>query len=93
MGTFHNDKGELHGITVVVDTSGPRVFIGRCDTLDDEKIILVGVAEHTDGDKGQSKEEFVKKSAKLGFWEHHSRIELPTSEIASITRLGEVRAS
>ena len=40
MGTFHHDKGELHGITVVVDTSGPRVFIGRCDILADEKIIL-----------------------------------------------------
>ena len=31
MGTFHNDKSELHGITVVVDTKGPKVFVGRCD--------------------------------------------------------------
>ena len=31
MGTFHQGKSELHGITVVVDTTGPEIFVGRCD--------------------------------------------------------------
>jgi hypothetical protein len=35
MGTFHHGRSELHGITVVVDTHGPKVFVGRCDDLDD----------------------------------------------------------
>ena len=30
MGTFHDGLGELHGLTVVVDTRGPQIAIGRC---------------------------------------------------------------
>ena len=41
MGTFHHDKHELHGITVVVDTEGPKVFVGRCD---EEAIGKVGTS-------------------------------------------------
>ena len=40
MGTFHQDRGELHGITVVVDTRGPRVYVGRCETEDAQEIVL-----------------------------------------------------
>ena len=39
MGTVHNNKGELHGMTVVVDTQGPQVYIGRCATMDDQVVI------------------------------------------------------
>ena len=39
MGTFHDDMGELHGITVVVDTNGSMVYIGRCHEMDDERIL------------------------------------------------------
>jgi len=41
MGTFHHDRHELHGITVVVDTSGPEIFVGRCDDMDDRQILGV----------------------------------------------------
>ena len=44
MGTFHHDRGPLHGITVAVDTTGEQVFIGKCDIMDDEKVVL----EHLD---------------------------------------------
>ena len=50
MGTFHQDKHELHGITVVVDTPGDEIFIGRCDGLDERGSRLLDVAVHRDGD-------------------------------------------
>jgi hypothetical protein len=40
MGTFHQNKGELHGITVVVDTTGPEIVVGRCDDMDERGIFL-----------------------------------------------------
>ena len=40
MGTFHDDRGPLHGITVVVDTKGPQVYVGRCDTYDARWLVL-----------------------------------------------------
>ena len=90
MGTFHQGKSELHGITVVVDTTGPEVFIGRCDDETGEGIILQDVDVHRDGEGGRSKEEYVKRAAMLGVWKKHDRLFIPGDRIASVRRLGEV---
>ncbi|MBI4568519.1 MAG: BrxA/BrxB family bacilliredoxin, partial [Planctomycetes bacterium] len=41
MGAFHDGKGDLHGITVVVETRGPRLCVGRCDEVTGEAVILL----------------------------------------------------
>jgi hypothetical protein len=91
MGTFHSDKGELHGITVVVDTHGPKVFVGRCDTESAEGIHLVDVDEHTDGEQGRSKQEYLERAARFGVFKKHDSYLVPRAEIASIKRLGDLR--
>ncbi len=90
MGTFHNDKGELHGITVVVDTNGPEVFVGRCDTMDAAQIVLLDVDQHQDGHDGRSKHDFVQQVARFGHWKKQDRVVIPTERIASVRRLGEI---
>jgi hypothetical protein len=90
MGTFHQGKSELHGITVVVDTTGPEVFVGRCDDMDDRGILLNDVDVHQDGEGGRSKEEYVKRAAMLGVWKKHDRLFIPGDRIASVRRLGEI---
>jgi hypothetical protein len=40
VGTFHNDRGELHGITVVVETQAGDCLIGRFDLEDDRGLLL-----------------------------------------------------
>ena len=90
MGTFHSDKGEFHGVTVVVDTTGPRIFVGRCWELNDDRIVLLDVDEHEDGQGGRSKEEFVRQAAKVGVWKKHDQLVLPMSSVASVGRLGDV---
>ncbi len=92
MGTFHNDKGELHGITVVVDTRGTTVFIGRCDELNDARIILHDVDQHDEETGGPTKQEYISRAAKFGTWKKHDRVEVPRDRIASIQRLGEIKA-
>lgn len=92
MGTFHTDKSALHGITVVVDTTGPKVFVGRCEDEDDEKVILLDADVHADGQNGRSKSDYVKRAAKFGVWKMHDRVVIPRAEVASIIRLGEVNA-
>ena len=91
MGTFHHDKGELHGITVVVDTDGPRVYVGRCDTITPEGVILLDADVHEEGDGRPSKADFVAKAAKVGIWKKHDRLLVPTTEVADVTPLGELR--
>jgi len=90
MGTFHHDRSELHGITVVVDTTGPLVYVGRCDDMDDRAVILLDVDVHEDGAGGSSKEEFVRRTARFGPWKKHDRVVIPRSEVTSVRRLGEL---
>jgi hypothetical protein len=90
MGTFHQGRSELHGITVVVDTTGPEIFVGRCDDEDERGIILNDVDVHRDGENGRSKEEYVRRAAQLGVWKKHDHLLIPRDRIASVRRLGEL---
>ena len=90
MGTFHQGKSELHGITVVVDTTGPEVFVGRCDDEDERGILLNDADVHRDGENGRSKEEYVRRAAQLGVWKKYDHLLIPRDRIASVRRLGEV---
>jgi len=92
MGTFHHDKGELHGITVVVDTRGDRVLIGRCDTMDEQGIVLLDADAHEDGKDGRTKAAFVRQAAQFGHWNRYARIVVPAADIASVRRLGDIAA-
>lgn len=90
MGTFHHDKHALHGITVVVDTSGSRVFVGRCDDIDDEGVILLDADMHEDGAGGKSKQEWVHQAAQFGVWKKLDRVVVPASDVTSVVRLGDL---
>ncbi|MCP3957504.1 MAG: hypothetical protein GY719_06595 [bacterium] len=90
MGTFHQNKSELHGITVVVDTDGPEIFVGRCDDMDEERVILLDVDVHRDGEGGKSKAEYVQKAAQLGIWKKHDHLVVDRARVTSVRRLAEV---
>jgi hypothetical protein len=90
MGTFHQGMGELHGITVVVDTTGPEIFVGRCHEMDDRGIFLHDADVHRDGENGRSKEDYVRRASQLGVWKKYDHLMIPRDRIASVRRLGEV---
>ena len=90
MGTFHRDKCDLHGITVVVDTAGPEVYVGRCDDMDDERVILLDADVHREGDAGRSKGDYLAAAARHGVWKRHDRLVLPRGRVTSVRRLGEL---
>lgn len=89
MGTFHDNLGELHGITVVVDTKGPALFVGRCHEWTEKGILLHDADRHTEGEKGMGKQEFLAKAAQWGHWPRHASLFIAGEEIASVKRLGE----
>ena len=90
MGTFHHDKSALHGITVVVDTTGPEVFVGRCDDEDERGIVLHDADVHRDGEGGRSKQQYVERAAQFGVWKKHHRLFIPRQLVVSVRRLGEL---
>ena len=90
MGTFHDDKHELHGITIVVDTVGDDIYIGRCDDMNEQGILLVDVDVHKDGDDGRSKQEYVERAAQVGVWKKFPRVVIPETHVTSVRRLGDL---
>lgn len=90
MGTFHDDKHELHGITVVVDTTGEQIFVGRCDDIDERQVILLDADVHSAGEDGRSKEDYVQRAAQFGIWKKFDRIDVPVAQVVSIRKLGDL---
>ena len=90
MGTFHQGKSELHGITVVVDTPGAEIYVGRCDDEDERGILLNDADVHVDGTGGRSKEQYLQRAAQVGVFARHPRLFVPRDSIASIRRLSEL---
>lgn len=86
----HHDRHELHGLTLVVDTDGPEIYIGRCDDITESEVILLDVDVHRDGEGGRSKAEYVAHAAMVGAWVKHSMVSLPRGRVASIRRLGDL---
>ncbi|MEO1085445.1 MAG: hypothetical protein AAFY88_14495 [Acidobacteriota bacterium] len=89
MGTFHSNKSELHGITVVVETKGSELYVGRCDDMDDERVFMIDVDVHS-GDDEKERAEYLKKAADWGVFPKHKRLTIDRGEVTSIRRLGEL---
>jgi hypothetical protein len=91
MGTFHQNRGELHGITVVVET-GAECWVGRCDTADERGVLLLDADVHRQSDAAppQEREAFLRKASELGVWPRHPQVMIPRQTVRSIRRLGEL---
>ena len=92
MGTFHQGKSELHGITIVVETAGGDLYVGRCDDEDECSVILLDADMHRPTDD-VSREVYLEKAFRFGVWNRLPRVEVERSGVVSIRRLAEVEAS
>jgi iron-sulfur cluster assembly protein len=88
MGTFHDDKGELHGITVVAE-AGDTVYVGRCDTIGPDGVVLLDCDQHAEGEDGRSNADWLQRAARFGVWKKHDRLVLPRAEVTAVTPLGD----
>ena len=88
----HASKGELHGITVVVDTAGPDLYIGRFFEQRSDGIVLLDVARHTAGGGAPSKEQYVRTAARYGQWKELEQVVVPLPEVRSVSRLADAGA-
>jgi hypothetical protein len=87
---FHPGHAELHGVTVVVETTGSRTYVGRYDSEDDRGLHMLDVGVHDETAAELSKEEYIRRSVKFGIRTEHKHLLVPSREVASVTRLGEV---
>ena len=86
---FHPGHAELHGITVVVETTGSRTYVGRYDSEDDQGLHILDVGIHEEP-ADLSKDEYIRKTARFGIKSQHRHLVIPRRDIARITRLAEL---
>lgn len=73
----------------MVETSGTQTYVGRFDSEDDAGVHLLDVGVH-DAAGGESKDEYVRRSAKFGIRVERKHLIVPRQAVARIARLGEV---
>jgi hypothetical protein len=80
----------LHGITVVVETQGTTLYLGRYHSEDEDGVLLMD-AEIRELDEGVAREDLLARSAKLGVFKNADHVRVPRAEVHSIRRLIEYR--
>ena len=93
MGTFHHDRGELHGITIVVETATGDLYVGRCDEIDEDRVILLDADVHRPGEDELSRDDYLERAERFGVWKKFHRLALPRASVTSVWRLGAGRAA
>jgi len=86
---FHPGHHELHGITVVLETTGPVTYVGRFDTQDQSGVHLLNVAIHNPATSAHSLDEFLARTVKFGVKAERKHLVVPSGEVASIRRLAD----
>ncbi|MEK7380965.1 MAG: hypothetical protein AAB075_08150 [Gemmatimonadota bacterium] len=84
---IHPGHQELHGITVIVETTGPITHVGRFDREDEGGVRFKDVASFA----ASSEEDlaaWLDRIRKFGVRVEHEQIVLPSAEIRSIRLLG-----
>lgn len=87
---FHPGHQELHGVTVVVDGTDGRTYVGRFDREDERGVLLRDVAVWDLATSHHSVEEFLARILKFGVRAEVRQLVLPSAEVRGIRRLAEV---
>ncbi len=88
MGTFHQDKSPLHGITLVIETLQGDAIVGRCDDENETEVILLDADIHRTSDE-MSRAEYLDRADRFGVWPKHGRVLIRWADVAGQWPLGE----
>jgi hypothetical protein len=86
---FHPGHHELHGVTVVLDTTDGRTVVGRFHDVEDGRIRMLDAAVYEPG-AVQSREEFLRRTAKFGVRVEHRQLSVVETDVVRITPLGQL---
>ena len=78
-----------HGINVVIETVGPRVYIGRFDSLNGFQALLHDCDVH-DLQAGEDRERYIRESATYGIDVKQRDAHVDVLQISRIRLLGEI---
>jgi hypothetical protein len=89
---FHPGHHALHGVTVLLETTGGLIYIGRFDSEDEGGAHLLDVAVHDSHGSDLPKEDFIRRTLKFGVRVDQKHALIRRADIARIGPLSEVSA-
>ncbi len=89
---FHPGHDALHGVTVVLETTGIRTYVGRFDKREAGVVHLLQVGIHESASAPEPREAYLRQADEFGVRVDRPHVTVPESEIVRITPLGEFAA-
>lgn len=91
MGTFHEGLGELHGITVLVETVSGDLIVGRCHEANAQHALILDADRHAAGQSDPPRSQWLEAALKWGVFPRQRVVDLPAGQVRSIRPLGQVK--
>ncbi len=91
MGTFHHNTHELHGITVVIDSTDGSLIVGRFHEQDETHALLLDADTHHDNEGGKTNAQWLEAAAKWGQWPRIKQLRVLLADMKQIRRLGSIK--
>jgi len=85
-----HDLQPLLGKLVVLDTSGPFVYIGRLARVGSEYLVLTEADVHDMRDAGGTREAYVVEAKRIGVRVNRSAVHVKLAQVLSLSALEEV---
>lgn len=86
---FHPGHEELHGVTVVVESTGGTTWVGRYHEQTDRGVFMHDVAIHDPTTATLPREAWLERLITFGIKVDAKHLVIPTAEAGRITRLLE----
>lgn len=81
---------DVFGKDVVLDTSGPLLYIGRLEAIDGFYFTLADVDVHDMHDGHAPKEKYILDARKYGIKKNRTRVLVRRDEVVSLSKLEDV---
>ncbi len=91
--TFHPGHEEMHGITVVIFTTGTRTFVGRYDLRENGFIVIHAADFHDSAENAKPQQEWLAEVRKYGNAPRFPTLTVPEQSLARIVPLGDLPGS
>lgn len=88
---FHPGHHELHGITVVLETTQDQLYVGRFDKQDENGVHMIGVSLFDPSETDLSRDEFLARTARFGVRIDRPHLVVPLSLVHEIIPLNSIR--
>lgn len=90
---FHPGHEELHGVTVVIEGSSGKTWVGRYHETNDRGVVMHDVAIHDPATAKLSRDAWIERLRKFGIKIDEPFVLLPPREAGQVTRISEWTAS